>query len=111
MCYGDKFLGGKSGLGLVADLGEARTGTIAADVASAPYQVEVFTADRRDPTDAGQRMDLRRHRRRHRRGHGLAPTSPGPRYVAVVFHELGPDTTCTRNRFRGKISEIAFQPS
>ena len=33
------------------------------------------------------------------------------RYVAVVFHELGPDTTCTRNRFRGKISEISFQPA
>ena len=44
VCYGDRFLGGKSGLGLVADLGEARNGTITAQIASAPYQVEVLTA-------------------------------------------------------------------
>ena len=44
MCYSDRFLGGKTGLGLVADLGAASSGTITADIASAPYQVEVLTA-------------------------------------------------------------------
>ena len=33
----------------------------------------------------------------------------GARYVAVLFHELGRDETCSRNRFRGGIGEISFQ--
>jgi hypothetical protein len=108
VCYGDRFLGGKSGLGLVADLGAARSGTISAEIASAPYQVEVLTAPDSIPpslssgwTSVGTSADTS--------AGTVSATVTDARYVAVLFHELGPDTSCSRNRFRGKISEISFQ--
>jgi len=110
VCYGDKFLGGKGGLGLVADLGEARNGTITAQIDSAPYQVEVLTAaDAIPPTlDSGWTSVTTAH---DTAAGTVSANVGGARFVAVVFHELGPDTTCSRNRFRGKISEISFQPA
>ena len=110
VCYGDRFLGGKSGIGLVADLGAPQSGTITADIVSAPYQVEVFTATGAIPptldsgwTSVATAADAA--------GGTVTATVDGAQYVAVLFHELGRDSTCTRNRFRGAIGEIAFQPA
>ena len=88
VCYGDRFLGGKSGLGLVADLGEPHSGTITAEIASAPYQVEVLAAvDAIPPTLAGGWTSVST-------AAGTEAGTPtasvnGARYVAVLFHELG----------------------
>lgn len=107
VCYADRFLGGKTGLGLVADLGEARSGTITADIASAPYQVEVLTAvDSIPPAVAGWTSVATAA---DSKAGTVTAQVDGARYVAVLFHELGANTTCTRNRFRGGISEISFQ--
>ena len=109
VCYADRFLGGKSGLGLVADLGELRTGTLSADIISKPYQVEVFTAggDSIPPdlaagwTSVATAADAA--------AGTVTANVEGARYVAVLFHELGRDESCSRNRFRGSIGEISFQ--
>jgi eukaryotic-like serine/threonine-protein kinase len=108
VCYADRFLGGKSGLGLVADLGAPSTGTITADIASAPYQVEVLAAvDGIPPAlDAGWTKVTTAA---DAAAGTVSANVDGARYVAVLFHELGSDSTCSRNRFRGEITDIAFQ--
>ncbi|MCU1504957.1 MAG: putative serine/threonine protein kinase [Ilumatobacteraceae bacterium] len=109
VCYADRFLGGKSGLGLVADLGEVRSGTLTVDIASGPYQVQVLSSsDDQYPTAVSGWAATRK----------FANTSPetitanvtNARWVAVVFNELGQNGSCTRNRYRGQISELSFQP-
>jgi serine/threonine-protein kinase len=44
LCYGSKSLGGKAGVGVVADLGKAQTGTFTVSIASAPWQIQILTA-------------------------------------------------------------------
>jgi eukaryotic-like serine/threonine-protein kinase len=108
LCYANRFLSGKTGVGLVADLGSARNGEFTVVLGSAPYQVKIFTA-----------------------GEGTAPTSFGAwgapvgafdglqaetisvqlstaaRYVLVSFNELGDDAGCTNdNDYRGSIQEM-----
>jgi hypothetical protein len=111
VCYADRFLGGKTGLGLVADLGAPRSGTFTADIGSAPYQVQVFAsgAATSPTTVAGWGSPVKKFT-------ADAPGTvsadvTGARWVAVVFNELGLDTTCRSNRFRGRISEVQFAPS
>ena len=108
VCYADRFLGGKTGLGLVADLGAASSGTITADIASAPYQVEVLTAVDAIPPALGDGWTQVTTASDSSAGTVSADVD-GARYVAVLFHELGSDPTCSRNRFRGSIGDIAFQ--
>jgi serine/threonine-protein kinase len=108
VCYSDRFLGGKTGLGLVADLGAASSGTITADIASAPYQVEVLTAVDAIPPALGDGWTQVTTAADSSAGTVSADVD-GARYVAVLFHELGSDPTCSRNRFRGSIGDIAFQ--
>ncbi|MFT3852047.1 MAG: hypothetical protein QM733_04825 [Ilumatobacteraceae bacterium] len=92
----------------MADLGEPRSGTITAEIVSAPYQIEVLTASGEMPaslqsgwtsvaTDADTSAGT------------VTVNVDGARYVAVLFHELGKDSTCSRNRFRGAIGEISFR--
>src|SRR4029078_4598478 len=44
LCYGSRTLGGKTGVGIVADLGTGAIGTFAVSIASAPYQIQILTA-------------------------------------------------------------------
>ena len=107
LCYSDRFLSGKPGVGLVADLGSPRNGVFTAVLGSAPYQVKIFAA-----------------------GEGIAPTtfaawgaplatfdglqaetitvqlSTPARFVLVAFNELGVDSGCTTNDYRGSIQEM-----
>ena len=109
VCYSSKFLGGKPGVGLVADLGVAIAGTFTIALGSAPYQVKVFSApDGEQPTSFSSwgtpigSFD------------GVEPTTlsvelPTPaRYVLVSFVELGKDPACTENPYRGVIKELSI---
>ena len=108
-CYSSKFLGGKQGVGLVADLGTARTGTFSVAVGSGPYQLKVYgSADAEAPTSFdgwGQPAEG---------FNGLEPTTVAvtftepTRFVLVSFNELAPDDGCTDNPYRGKINEFTF---
>ncbi len=109
VCYSSKYLGGKQGVGLVADLGTARTGTLTVAVGSAPYQLKVFAApDGSQPTTFagwGSPVD------------SFVGQDPGTvtvqitaaaRYVLMSFNELGSDNGCTDNPYRGAIMEFSF---
>lgn len=111
VCYADRFLGGKSGLGLIADLGQARSGTLSASIGSAPYHVKVLAApDGPIPASVaawgspiGDKAD--------QKAGTITAQVTASRYVAVIFVELGSDPLCRNNRFRGKLSEIHFTPA
>jgi serine/threonine protein kinase len=109
VCYGDKYLGGKGGVGLVADLGANRTGQFTIDVGSAPYQLRVYAvADGVVPTTfAGWGSPLKTF-------NGSAPAilpvqvSQPARFVLVSFVQLGTNNDCNKNRYRGSIRELTF---
>ena len=112
VCYGSKSLGGKTGVGIVADLGTPSIGTFTVWIASAPYQVQILTAtDGAIPTkiaDWGPPL---------KRATGAKPEaitvsiSKSTRYVLVLFKQLAKTPECTKNPYRGDISEMAFIPN
>jgi hypothetical protein len=112
VCYGDRYLGGKNGVGLVADLGANHTGLFSAAIGSAPFQLRVFGApDGQLPTtfaDWGPSL---------RSFNGTAPASVSVqldtpvRYVLVSFNELGSNNNCANNPFRGSIQELTLSSS
>lgn len=108
LCYSDRFMSGKPGVGLVADLGSARSGVFTVVLGSAPYQVKIFSAAEGTapatfgawgaPLDSfdGQQAETV----------SVQLTTPA-RYVLVAFNELGVDTGCTTdNDYRGSIQEM-----
>ena len=108
VCYEDRYLGGKGGVGVVADLGADHTGVFTASIASAPYQVRIYAAPSgAEPTTFDQwGAPLQR----------FAATEPGDvavqlagpvRYVLVSFVELGTGNNCTTNPYRGSIRELS----
>ncbi len=109
VCYSDRYLGGKRGVGLVADLGSARTGVLTIVIGSAPYQLSVFAAgDGPVPTafpDWGSSV---------RSFHGVAAETvtvqvdTPARYLFVSFNELGTNNDCANNPYRGSIQELTF---
>ncbi len=112
LCYGSRTMGGKTGVGIVADLGTGVIGTFAVSIASAPYQVQILTAiDGAIPTkiaDWGSPL---------KRAVGADPEvvtvsiNKPTRYVLVLFKQLAKTPECTKNPYRGDISEMDFVPS
>ncbi len=109
LCYGSRSLGGKQGVGVVADLGTAATGTFSVFIASAPYQIQVLIAP--DGAIPGQIADwgspLKRAVGADPEAVTVAISSP-TRYVLVMFKQLAKTVECTRNPYRGDISEMTF---
>lgn len=109
VCYGSKSLGGKQGVGLVADLGKAATGTFTASIASAPYQIQILTAI--DGAIPAQIVDWGSPLKRATGANPEAVTvsiSKPSRYVLVLFKQLAKTPQCTKNPYRGDISEMTF---
>ena len=110
VCYASRYMGGKKGVGLVADLGHTTSGTLSIGVASAPFQVRVWSSDAAEaPTtfaDWGQPL---------RAVAGIAPhtlsvkVNQPARWVLVAFVELGRSSTCSAMPYRGAFSDIAFR--
>jgi serine/threonine-protein kinase len=110
VCYSSKFLGGKGGVGLVADLGSARTGTITATIDSAPYQVRIYDApDGAVPASFGGWGEPLAFANDTEPGVVTATLTTPARYVLVSFIELGKGSTCSSNPYRGDISDISFR--
>ncbi len=108
VCYANEYLGGKQGLGLVADLGVASSGTIVADIASAPYQVTVLGSPADTIPASVDGWTVIDKVNAATPGRITAPVA-GMRYVAVLFNQLGPDGGCSNGRFRGRIGELSFE--
>ena len=109
LCYGSKTLGGKGGVGVVADLGSAAVGTFSVFIASAPYQIQILTAG--DGAIPAQIADWGSPLKR---AVGADPEpvtvsiSKPTRYVLVLFKQLAKTAECTKNPYRGDISEMNF---
>jgi hypothetical protein len=112
LCYGSRTLGGKGGVGVVADLGTAAMGTFTVSIASAPYQIQILTAG--DGTIPAQIADWGSPLKRAVGADPEAVTvsiSKPTRYVLVMFKQLAKTPDCTRNPYRGDISEMNFVPA
>ncbi|MEP7204222.1 MAG: serine/threonine-protein kinase [Ilumatobacteraceae bacterium] len=109
LCYGSRTLGGKTGVGVVADLGTAGMGTFAVSVASAPFQIQILTAG--DGAIPAQIADWGSPLKR---AVGADPEvvtvsiNKPTRYVLVLFKQLAKTPECTKNPYRGDISEMSF---
>jgi eukaryotic-like serine/threonine-protein kinase len=108
LCYGSKTLGGKQGVGIVADLGAAHTGTFTVSVASAPYQVQILSADSSIPGKiADWGIPLKRAVGADAEAITISISKPA-RYVLVLFKQLAKNSECTTNPYRGDIAEMSF---
>ncbi|MGZ4673541.1 MAG: serine/threonine-protein kinase [Ilumatobacteraceae bacterium] len=112
VCYGSKSLGGKAGVGLVADLGTPSAGTFTVSIASAPYQVQILTAvNGAIPAHiADWGAPLKRATGADPEAITVSISKPS-RYVLVLFKQLAKTPECTKNPYRGDISEMSFMPT
>jgi hypothetical protein len=111
-CYQDRYLGGKSGVGLILGLNGVATGTLSVESANGPYQIDIMTA-----TGAAAPAKLDGW---SKVGDTRFSDSPGTidveitepaNYLLVWLKELGPDEVCTSaNPYRGRLGEISFGP-
>ncbi|HEY0520382.1 MAG TPA: hypothetical protein VGC84_12885, partial [Ilumatobacteraceae bacterium] len=109
LCYGSRTLGGKGGVGLVADLGTPAIGTFTVDIASAPYQIQILTAgDGAIPAKiADWGSPLKRAVGADPEAVTVSINKP-TRFVLVMFKQLARTPECTKNPYRGDISEMTF---
>jgi eukaryotic-like serine/threonine-protein kinase len=109
LCYGSRTLGGKGGVGIVADLGTPAIGTFTVSIASGPYQIQILTAG--DGTIPAQIADwgppLKRAVGANPESVTVSINKP-TRYVLVMFKQLAKTAECTKNPYRGDISEMNF---
>jgi len=113
VCYSSEYLGGKGGVGLVADLSASSTGSITVDVASGPWMLDVHAVDTDDvpssitgwgPAISSQNAAEPRV--------VTAPIGAPARHVLVLLRQLGSDTFCSGdNPYRGAVSELRFTPA
>jgi serine/threonine-protein kinase len=109
LCYGSRTLGGKGGVGVVADLGTAAMGTFTVTIASAPFQIQILTAG-----DGAIPVEIADWGSPLKRAVGADPEavtvslSKATRYVLVLFKQLAKTDECTKNPYRGDISEMTF---
>ena len=109
VCYSSQYLGGKQGVGLVADLGSAGTGTFTVAIGSAPYQLKVFAApEGTQPTTFSGWGEAVGSFNGQQAGTVAVDLATPARYVLVSFNELGTDNACTDNPYRGAINELGF---
>ena len=117
VCYSSKFLGGKGGVGLVADLGSVRTGTLTATIASSPYQVRIYGASATANSNATGGVIPTSFAAWGQPLTSASDTEPGvvtatltspARYILVSFIELGRSSACSSNPYRGEISNLSF---
>jgi serine/threonine-protein kinase len=112
VCYADRYVGGKRGLGLVVTFSEPNQQPLTVDVQSEPYQV-VFHASDAEAVPATMDAwgpELGPTQFSPSAGTIISPTPSTPvRHVLITFQELGRDRTCTdANPYRGRLGEIAF---
>ena len=109
LCYWSRTLGGKGGVGVVADLGTPAIGTFTVSVASAPYQIQILTSggDAIPVQIADWGPPLKRAVGANPESVTVSISKP-TRYVLVLFKQLAKTPECTKNPYRGDISEMNF---
>jgi len=109
-CYQNEYLGSKGGVGLVVDLTTAGTGTVSVDVASAPFQLDVYITDAADaPADPADWTPVGTTAFAEQPGTVERHVDTPASHVLLWFTQLGRDDACTStNPYRGQIAEVAF---
>lgn len=112
VCYSDKYLGGKSGVGLVVSLDQPAQSALSVDIMSAPFQVSFFATD--DETipasiDAwGPELGATAFAEETATVESQVPPAPA-RHILILLRELGNDGTCSdANPYRGRLGEITL---
>ena len=108
VCYSDRYLGGKQGVGVVLDLGANHTATVSASISSAPYQLKVYTApDGNIPATFNAWGQPLQSFHDEQPGDIAVAVSAPARFVLLSFVELGTGNNCSANPYRGSIREVA----
>ena len=112
VCYSDRYLGGKRGVGLVVSFDGPLRQAVSVDVLTAPYQVSFFASDADTiPStidDWGPELGSTQFADEPGRVSSPVPSAP-IRHLFVMLRELGEDAGCTSaNPFRGRLGEIAI---
>jgi hypothetical protein len=111
VCYQSQYLGAKRGVGIVLELSTATPARIEADVASAPWSVQIHAAETMPSSIDGWGAELAADYSSSP-GQVVATSSAPVRYVLVLLRELAPDPECsTANPYRGQLSEIRVTPT
>ena len=112
VCYADRYLGGKGGVGLVVTFDAPMQQALQVDLLSAPYQVTFLASDAEviPPTIADWGPALGRTAFADTTGTVVSPVPAAPaRHMLILLKELGTDGSCTdANPYRGRLGEIAI---
>jgi eukaryotic-like serine/threonine-protein kinase len=113
VCYANQYLGGKRGVGIVMRLSAPATGTLAVTFGATPWTAAVHVASGELPTTVdgwGPAVDSSYSVESTAETFDLGPAAAT--YVLLTLQQLAEDPGCTgSNPFRGRISEISFQPA
>ena len=112
VCYANQYLGGKRGVGVVMTLSAPASGRLDVTFGATPWSAAVHVADEL-PTSFegwGAPVDSKYSEDTQAATFDLGATPA--RYVLIALQQLAEDPSCTgSNPYRGRISEISFQPS
>ncbi len=111
VCYEDRFMGAKRGVGLVVSFDAPMQEALSVDVQSAPYQLQFFASDAESAPatidDWGPELGTRAFAAEPGTVVSATPSAPA-RHMLVLLNELGADDTCTgANPWRGRLGDIA----
>jgi eukaryotic-like serine/threonine-protein kinase len=112
VCYADRYLGGKRGVGLVVTFDGPLRQAVQVDLLNAPYQVSFFASDAEaiPATIDDWGAELGPTQFADEAGTVVSPIPANPaRHLLVLLKELGGDSGCTAdNPYRGRLGEIAI---
>lgn len=112
VCYGDEYMGGKTGVGLVVTLDQPAQQALTVDVINGPYIVGFYTSSAENAPGELNGWDGQLGAQRFAtEGEVLLTDVPAApvRHVLVMLKQLGADASCSSsNPFRGLLGEIAL---
>ncbi|MEM9040603.1 MAG: protein kinase [Actinomycetota bacterium] len=109
-CYSNRFMGQKTGVGLVVTFDAPVDAPVEFDVDSAPYNIDIYgSTDERPPSDsAGWGPPIRSAFAQEPGTIRVDLTTP-VRHLLISLAELGPSSACSdTSPFRGVIDELAL---
>ena len=111
VCYSSRFMGAKSGVGLVVSFDTPTSLPITVEVMHGPYQLQFFATDAEEIPDSlggwGPELGTKAFGPSPATVVSSARAAPA-RHVLVLLNELGSDSGCSAaNPFRGRLGEIA----
>ncbi len=112
-CYGDRYMGGQQGVGVVLELSRATTGRLDVTFGATPWAAKIYAADEIPTTMAQWGGEVDGGYTTEDVTSVSFDVGPTPhRYVLVWLTQLASDTGCSGDHpFRGKISEISLVPA